>query len=161
MTGNVIRDFRGDTDGDWVVARHAALYARDEGFDASFGELVRQIVTDFTNAHDPACEHGWIAEREGARAGSIFCVRQTADLAKLRLFLVEPEARGTGLAQGLLATCMGFARDAGYKGMTLWTHESHVAAGRLYARTGFTLERSVPARSFGVDVVEQHWQIAL
>ena len=160
MDGVAIRPFT-DADAEWIVARHDALYARDEGFDATFAVLVGRIVADFIATHDPRRERGWIAVRGGVRLASIFCVRQTEDVAKLRLFLVEPEARGTGLAQAMLDTCMGFARDAGYRRMTLWTHESHRAAGRLYARNGFALADAKPAFSFGVDVVEQQWEIAL
>ncbi len=156
-----LRDL-GPGDAGWVVSRHAALYASDEGFDSSFEALVAEIVAAFLRGHDPARERGWIAEGPAAeRLGSIFCVAgDPADpaLAKLRLFLVEPEARGTGLAQRLLDACLDFARGAGYRHMRLWTHESHRAAGRLYARNGFRLTASAPARSFGQDVIEQTWE---
>lgn len=145
-------------DAGWIVSRHGELYARDEGFDASFEALVAEIVATFLRRHDPSRERGWIAEAAGRRLGSIFCVTETAETAKLRLFLLEPEARGTGLAQRLLDACLGFARDAGYRHIRLWTHESHRAAGRLYARNGFALTANRPARSFGRDVVEQTWE---
>lgn len=148
-------------DADWIVARHGALYAREAGFDDSFGELVAEIVADFVAAHDPACERGWIAERDGKRLGCIFCVRLEGEVAKLRLFLVEPEARGTGLGRRLLETCLGFATDCGYRRLTLWTHESHRAACALYKARGFACESSVPVRSFGQDLVEQSWTIEL
>jgi GNAT superfamily N-acetyltransferase len=145
---------------DWIVERHGALYAAAEGFDATFPALVRSIAAAFLAAHDPAREAGWIAEAGGLRAGSIFCVSEApgGETAKLRLFLVEPDWRGTGLAGRLLDTCLGFARGTGYRHIRLWTHESHRAAGRLYARSGFALTDSRPAHSFGVDVVEQTWE---
>jgi GNAT superfamily N-acetyltransferase len=156
-----LRDLR-PGDAGWIVMRHAELYTRDEGFDASFEPLVARILADFLDAHDPARERGWIAEGpDGRRLGSIFCVRLDDTTAKLRLFLVEPEARGTGLAQRLLAACLGFARNAGYARLTLWTHESHRAACALYARTGFRLTAARPVRSFGQDLVEQTWDIPL
>lgn len=149
----------------WLVRQHAELYARDEGFDDSFGPLVESILRDFEAAHDPARERGWIAWDGEARLGSIFCVdggaREGESLAKLRLFLLLPEARGRGLGQRLLETCMGFARDVGYTRMTLWTHESHHAACALYAKNGFSLVSSVPVTSFGVPLVEQHWERAI
>ncbi|MCF1708378.1 GNAT family N-acetyltransferase [Tabrizicola sp. J26] len=149
-------------DAGWIISRHGALYARDEGFDSSFEALVAEIVAGFLRRHDPARERGWIAEgQEGERLGSIFCVGEDParpEVAKLRLFLVEPEARGTGLATTMLQACLAFARAAGYRHMRLWTHESHRAAGRLYARNGFRLSDSRPARSFGQDVVEQTWE---
>lgn len=155
-----VRTF-GAGDADWIVARHAELYARDEGFDETFGALVAEIVETFLRKHDPARERGWIGHRGDLRLGSIFCVQENPaapEVAKLRLFLLEPEARGTGLAQRLLDTCMGFARGAGYRHMRLWTHESHRAAGRLYTRNGFALTAAQAVRSFGQDVVEQTWE---
>lgn len=153
----ILRPF-GEADAAWIVARHGALYAEAEGFDATFSVLVAGIVRDFLAGHNANRERGWIAVRGGGRLGSIFCVDAGDGVAKLRLFLVEPEARGTGLAQRMLEACVGFARAAGYRRMRLWTHESHRAAGRLYARNGFLLTASVAARSFGVDVVEQTWE---
>ncbi|PZQ99172.1 MAG: MarR family transcriptional regulator [Cereibacter sphaeroides] len=151
-------------DAGWVISRHAELYARDEGFDASFETLVAWIVADFLASHDPARERGWIAARGIERLGSIFCVTEGAEtpqIAKLRLFFVEQSERGTGLAQQMLETCMNFARKADYNHMRLWTHESHRAAGRLYARNGFALTASNPVRNFGQNLVEQTWERAL
>jgi GNAT superfamily N-acetyltransferase len=144
-------------DADWVTDRHAFLYARDEGYDASFRAVVAGILADFAASHDPARERGWIAQAGGQRLGSVFCMADSADLARLRLFLIEPKARGSGLAQRMLETCLTFAIVAGYRRMVLWTHESHHAAGRLYARNGFALIDSTPARAFGQDVVDQTW----
>lgn len=147
-------------DTDWLVDQHATYYAKAEGFDDSFGPLVRSILEDFLSLHDDTCEAGWIADRDGQPFGSIFCVRKTKNTAKLRLFYVVQDARGTGVAQALLDQCLGFARDAGYAGLTLWTHESHAAAGRIYTRNGLTRTRAEPVYSFGVDLVEETWEIA-
>ena len=160
MSAVVIRSFE-PSDAEWLVQQHRELYARDEGFDDSFGDLVAEILEDFVANHNPDREAGWIAERDGERLGSIFCVSLSEETAKLRLFLVTPEARGSGLAQRLLETCTGFAREIGCREIVLWTHESHRAACALYRRNGWTLISSVPARSFGVDVVEQHWRTDL
>ena len=149
----------GAADRDWLVERHQTLYGQAEGFDDSFGPLVGRILDAFALEQDPRCEAGWIAEENGVRLGSIFCVRHDAHRAKLRLFLLVPEARGKGLGQALLDRCMGFAKGAGYQGMTLWTHESHVAACALYVKTGWRLARSEPVQSFGVDLVEQTFEI--
>jgi GNAT superfamily N-acetyltransferase len=155
----VIRPFRRE-DAAWLVERHGTLYARAEGFDATFAPLVAGILDSFAADHDPTCEAGWIAETGGARLGSIFCVRLDQQTAKLRLFLLVPEARGQGLGQRLLETCMTYARNRGYRGMQLWTHESHRAACALYARNGWQLVASRPVHSFGRDLVEQSWEIA-
>ena len=158
MDGITLRRFAA-TDADWLTDRHQTLYRDAEGFDDTFGPLVAGIIADFLATHDPAREAGWIAQKGDARIGSIFCVTQSPTRAKLRLFLLEPSARGTGLAQHLLTTCLTFAQDRGYDDLHLWTHESHVAAGRLYARNGFDLIDSKPVKSFGVDLVEQTWAI--
>ncbi len=159
MTPQVqLRQFRAE-DADWLVEKHADLYANDEGFDATFGPLVADIVTGFLQNHDPRLERGWIAESAGQRLGSIFCVRLTDETAKLRLFMVLPEARGQQVGLKLLKTCMQFAQDNGYHGMQLWTHESHKAACALYAANGWSLSASKPVHSFGVDLVEQSWGI--
>ncbi|MEP6322370.1 MAG: GNAT family N-acetyltransferase [Paracoccaceae bacterium] len=156
MSNVILRPFE-PADTDWLVERHATLYARDEGFDDTFGPLVRSILEAFCAEHDPACEQGWIAVEGDQRLGSVFCVRLAAETATLRLFLLVPEARGKGVGRRLLERCMWFARDSGYGGMQLWTHESHSAACALYRRAGWTLTESHPVRSFGQDLVEQTW----
>ena len=145
-------------DRDWLVEQHQTSYARDDGFDASFGPLVAHILDEFLLNHDPASEAGWIAERNGDRLGSIFCVRQGPHTAKLRLFYLAREARGLGIGRQLLETCMGFAERKGYGDMQLWTHESHRAACALYRAYGWRLESSKPVNSFGQDLIEQHWR---
>ena len=146
-------------DASWVVDVHAEIYARDEGFDMSFGTLVAGIVAEFVAAHDPARETGFLAMRGEDRLGSIFCVRgERPDEARLRLFLLVPEVRGTGLGRRLLGACLDFARDAGYRRIALRTHESHRAACALYARTGFVLTDQRPVTSFGMALCEQRWQ---
>ncbi|MFZ5963383.1 GNAT family N-acetyltransferase [Thalassococcus sp. BH17M4-6] len=155
-----LRDLEPD-DVPWLVDQHGQHYARAEGFDDSFGALVGDILQAYVRDRDPTCERAWIAVEEGQRLGSIFCVREDAQTAKLRLFLLAPAARGRGLGKRLLSTCMTYAKARGYRQMRLWTHESHRAACALYARTGWTLNSSRPVRSFGVDLVEQAWSIRL
>lgn len=155
-----LRPFRPD-DTAWLVERHGTLYGRDEGFDETFAPLVARILEDFIANSNSERECGWIAERAGKRLGSIFCVTQDDHTAKLRLFLLVPEARGLGLGKRLLTTCMCFARGAGYREMALWTHESHAAACGLYRSFGWRLTDSKPVHSFGVDLVEQSWRIRL
>jgi len=160
MEDVVLRPFRPD-DAPWLIEQHGTLYAQAEGFDDSFGQLVAQILDDFIAEHDPSRERGWIAEKGGQRLGSIFCVSLTQETAKLRLFLLVPQARGLGLGKRLLAACTGFARNVGYQEMALWTHESHKAACALYRANGWQLLDSKPVRSFSVDLVEQSWRIQL
>ncbi|PUB18803.1 GNAT family N-acetyltransferase [Yoonia sediminilitoris] len=148
-------------DADWLVAQHADHYAQVEGFDDSFGPLVAGIIQDFLSDADPRTEAGWIAQADGVRLGSMFCVRINAQTGKLRLFYVVDQARGMGVAQALLDQCLRFARSVGYAQLTLWTHESHVAAGRIYRRNGFERVAAKPVHSFGCDLVEETWQITL
>ncbi|MEM9434426.1 MAG: GNAT family N-acetyltransferase [Pseudomonadota bacterium] len=152
----ILRNYR-FADADWLTALHGALYAQADGFDDTFAPLVGDILAQFARHHDPSRERGWVAQRGEDRLGSIFCVDNGENIAKLRLFLVAPETRGQGLGFRLLQACVNFARDAGYTHLTLWTHESHKAACALYARCGFALESSKPVHSFGVDLVEQTW----
>ncbi len=162
MTADVILRDLEIGDAGWLIQQHAELYARDEGFDHSFEALVAEILADFIRHRDPAFERAFIACRGSVRLGSVFCVRSgVAGVAKLRLFLLRPEARGLGLGKRLLQACMAFARDRGYRKMMLWTHESHHAACALYARSGWRCTASKPVRSFGVDLVEQSWEIDL
>ncbi|MBW4707769.1 GNAT family N-acetyltransferase [Roseobacter sp. YSTF-M11] len=151
-----IRNFTSG-DRDWLVDQHGTLYAQGEGFDDSFGALVAEILDAFLSGHDPAREAGWIAEEDGHRLGSIFCVKLTETTAKLRLFLLVPQARGRGLGKQLLRTCMDFAKGNGYTDMQLWTHESHAAACGLYRSAGWQMVSSKPVHSFGQDLVEQSW----
>ncbi|MFC2968619.1 GNAT family N-acetyltransferase [Acidimangrovimonas pyrenivorans] len=160
-TGEVVlRDLR-PGDAGWIIGQHGELYARDEGYDATFEALVAEILAGFLRDHDPECERGWIAERDGQRLGSIFVVRADAETAKLRLVLLRPEARGTGLGRRMLDTAMGWARARGYKRMVLWTHASHEAACALYRKAGFVMTSETPAHDFGQDVLDQTWEIAL
>lgn len=160
MTDVHLRKFKA-SDAPWLVHQHGELYARDEGFDETFGPLVAGILKDFIASHDPVRERGWIAIEGDQRLGSIFCVSAGETTAKLRIFLLTPDARGKGLGKRLLQTCMDFARDAGYRDMQLWTHESHKAACALYEAFGWTLVDSKPVLSFGVDLVEQSWRVDL
>jgi len=155
-----LRDLRPGDSG-WLIQQHAELYQRDEGFDHRFEALVAEILADFIRNHDPGCERAFIAERAGQRLGSVFCVRKDAETAKLRLFLLVPEARGLGLGRQLLEACIDYARAQGYRRMVLWTHKSHNAACALYAKYGFKITSEQEVNEFGVDLISQIWEIAL
>ena len=149
------------SDADWIAQAHGHLYRQNDGFDDTFQPLVERILQEFVAGHNPQCERGWVAEQSGHPIGCIFCVKLSEDIAKLRLFLLLPEARGQGLGLRLLQTCMGFAKECGYRKMQLWTHESHRAACALYQRNGWRLVSSKPVHSFGCDLVEQSWETVL
>jgi DNA-binding MarR family transcriptional regulator/N-acetylglutamate synthase-like GNAT family acetyltransferase len=145
----------------WVVGRHGALYAEEYGWDESFEALVAEIAAKFLRHYDAKREHCWIAERDGDTVGSVFLVKQSRAVAKLRLLLVEPKARGAGIGGRLVEECVGFARRAGYRKVTLWTQSILVAARRIYEHAGFRLVREEPHRSFGHDLVGEHWELTL
>ena len=145
----------------WVIERHGALYASEYGCDHRFEALVAQVAGAFLNQHDPARERAWIAQRDGVRLGSIFLVRKTDDIGKLRLLLVEPSARGLGIGKRLVEDCIGFARQAGYRRMTLWTNDILLAARNIYRAAGFQLVSSVPHSDFGPPMVGEEWELEL
>lgn len=150
-------------DGGWVIERHATLYSRDEGFDSRFEAAVARIVAEFLARGDSMHERCFIARRSGRRLGCAFCVaaEDRPGVAQLRLFLVEPAARGQGLGRRLLTACREFAAEAGYKRMILHTHAEHRAACALYAATGFTLDQRFPVAAYGRRLEEQVWSIRL
>jgi DNA-binding MarR family transcriptional regulator/ribosomal protein S18 acetylase RimI-like enzyme len=145
----------------WVVARHAELYAREYGWAENFEGLCAQIVADFVAKHDPGRERCWIAEMDGRNVGSVFLVKDSEAVARLRLLLVDPVARGRGLGSRLTDECIRFARRHRYQRMTLWTHQVLTAARHVYERAGFRLTSSEARRSFGQDVVSEHWDLVL
>ena len=154
---------RGPRPGDlgWIVHRHGVLYDEEYGWDARFEALVAAIVAGFVAHYDRARERCFIAERDGAIAGSVFVVKKTQRVAWLRLLLVEPGARGLGIGARLVDECIRFARAAGYRQLELWTNSVLVAARRIYERAGFTLVSSGRHRSFGKSLVEQTFRLAL
>ncbi|TIT31143.1 MAG: MarR family transcriptional regulator [Mesorhizobium sp.] len=145
----------------WVTRRQGMLYAQDYGWDETYEALVAEILGEFVKKFDPKWERGWIAEREGEVVGSVFVVRKSDQVAKLRLLYVEPSARGLGIGKRLVEECIGFARARGYKTLTLWTNDILTAARHIYQAAGFKLTEEEPHHSFGKDLVGQNWDLEL
>jgi DNA-binding MarR family transcriptional regulator/N-acetylglutamate synthase-like GNAT family acetyltransferase len=145
----------------WVVARHAELYAEEYGWGENFEGICAQIVADYVKNLDPARERCWIAEIDGRNVGCVFLVKDSNTVARLRLLLVDPAARGRGLGKRLTGECVRFARERGYSSITLWTHQVLTAARHVYAGAGFRLTSSEARKSFGQDVVSEYWDLVL
>ena len=146
----------------WIVERHAVLYHEQDGWGAAFEALVAQIVKDFLENFDAGRERCWIAERDGERVGCVFVVKQSATVAKLRLLIVEPSARGAGLGRRLVDECIAFARAKGYRKLVLWTHAHLLAARSIYRAAGFKkLPRTEAHDTFGPKAVSEFWELAL
>lgn len=156
-TGCLLRPPRAGEMG-WVVARHGTIYAQEYGWGLRFEALVADIVAQFATKHDRRRECCLIAELAGEPVGSAFVMRSTAKVAKLRLLIVEPKARGLGIGRRLVEQSLEFARRAGYETMTLWTQKILTGARRIYAQTGFKLVGSRRHRTWGVNVIGETWQ---
>jgi DNA-binding MarR family transcriptional regulator/GNAT superfamily N-acetyltransferase len=156
---------RGPEPGDlgWVVQRNGALYAEEYGWNQEYEGLVARIVADYVQHLDPPRERCWIAERDGEKVGAVFVVRhpELEGVARLRLLLVEPAARGLGIGRRLVDECTRFARQAGYRTLMLWTNSNLVSARRIYEAAGYRLVHEEAHHSFGRDLTGQTWELTL
>jgi DNA-binding MarR family transcriptional regulator/GNAT superfamily N-acetyltransferase len=142
----------------WVVQRHGEIYHQEYGWNEEFEALVAEVTAEFVRKLDVTRERCWIAEHDGRRVGCIFLVAKDATTAKLRLLLVDPDARGLGVGRKLVAECVRFARAAGYRKIALWTQETLTAARHLYTEAGFVKTAREPHRSFGHDLIGETWE---
>lgn len=148
-------------DVEWLVSQHELLYGIDQGFDESFGVMVRGILNRYLANHNPDRERSWVATQNNERVGTIFCTDEGSDIVQLRMLLVLPVARGTGLGRRLVEECVNFGRQKNYEVMRLWTFKSLSAACALYESVGFECIQEKPAHGFGVNLVEQTWELPL
>jgi DNA-binding MarR family transcriptional regulator/GNAT superfamily N-acetyltransferase len=156
----VLRDHRiGDMG--WIIHRQARLYAEEHGWNGEFEALIAEIVAKFIRNFDAQRERCWVAEMDGEIVGAVFLVKESDDVARLRMLHVDAKARGQGLGRRLVEECVRFARARGYKTLTLWTNDILISARRIYEAAGFTLVKEEKHHSFGKDLVGQHWNLAL
>ena len=142
----------------WVVQSHGALYASEYGFDSSFEAWSRRSPQNSSPRSTLRANAAGSPNIDGAPVGSVFLVRHSDDVAKLRLLLVDPAGRGQGLGQRLVGECIAFARACGYRKITLWTQSILLAARKIYQDAGFVLVASEPHRSFGQSLIGETWE---
>ena len=146
----------------WMVHRHGVLYAQEYGYDERFEALVAEIVAEFVQNFDPTRERCWIAEKDGDNAGCVMLVKKSKTIAKLRLLLVEPSARGMGIGKRLVEECIRFARRCGYKKIVLWTQSELHGARKIYQAAGFRLAGKQAHKSWSRDhLVAETWELKL
>jgi len=145
----------------WIVSRHGSIYGEEYGFDERIEALTAEIVAGFIRNCDPKRERCWIAERDGENVGSVLLAKETDEVARLRLLLVEPKARGLGLGARLVQECVRFARTARYEKITLWTHSVLTAARHIYEEAGFALVDTKTHDEFGKELVGETWELKL
>jgi DNA-binding MarR family transcriptional regulator/GNAT superfamily N-acetyltransferase len=145
----------------WIIHRQAVLYAQEYGWDETYEHLITDILGRFVRDFDAEAERAWVAEAEQKIVGSVFLVRASATLARLRLLYVEPEARGLGIGRQLVRECIEFARTRGYQKLSLWTNDVLSSARRIYEAAGFKLIKEEQHHSFGKDLVGQTWELML
>lgn len=145
----------------WIIHRQAVLYAQEYGWDETYEHLITDILAKFVRDFDHEAERGWVAEVEQKVVGSVFLVKASPTLARLRLLYVEPEARGLGIGRRLVRECIEFARARGYRKLSLWTNDVLSSARRIYESAGFELVKEERHRSFGKDLVGQTWELPL
>ena len=145
----------------WIVHRQAVLYHQEYGWNERYESTIARIVADFVDHFDPERERCWVAERDGAIVGSIFCVRKSETVAKLRMLYVEPSARGLGIGTRLVREVIDFARARGYRKVTLWTNSVLVSARRIYDAYGFRLVESERHTMFGTETVGETLELEL
>ncbi|HET6268289.1 MAG TPA: helix-turn-helix domain-containing GNAT family N-acetyltransferase [Acidobacteriota bacterium] len=144
-----------------VVHSHGVLYPSEHGYNEQYEADVAEIVAKFLRHFDPKRERCWIAEKDGENVGSIFCVKESERVARLRLLLVEPKARGIGIGSQLVRQCLKFASQAGYSKIILWTQSDLDAARAIYQKFGFRCVRKDRHQSWGRSLTGETWELRL
>jgi GNAT superfamily N-acetyltransferase len=158
--GFAIRTFRiGDLG--LLAGRQSRLYDEAYGWGGGIEVIEAEVTTAFLRDFKPGREQGWIAEVDGAMAGSVLLTDEGDGTARLRLLYVEPFARGRGIGEALVRACIDFAADTGYAAVTLWTHTILESARRIYAAHGFRIVETAVHTRFGPPIQGETWRLDL
>jgi GNAT superfamily N-acetyltransferase len=145
----------------WVLERHAHLFEDQERWGEPFIAMIARLIADYLADHDPEHEAAWVAELDGERAGAVYCVRRSEEVAQLRLLFVDVEARGHGVGGKLVEECIAFARERGYERMMLSTVSPLASARRIYDAAGFKQTKEEPDPAFPEGTFAQEMWLEL
>jgi GNAT superfamily N-acetyltransferase len=145
----------------WVLERHAYLFEDAGCWGQPFIAMIARLIADYLQDTDPELEAAWVADLDGQRVGSVYCVRRSDEVAQLRLLFVDAEARGHRIGSKLVERCIEFARERGYQRMMLSTVIPLESARRIYDAAGFTPTKEEPDPAFPPGTVAQEMWLDL
>ena len=156
----MIRSFKAE-DAQYIINSHYDIYAKEYKFDLSFKDFIAKSVEDFIQRSDDLNEKILILEIAEEPKGSIGITKVNEDVAQLRLFLVDPSLRGSGLGRQLIQNAIDFCREKKYKTIILWTNSELKAARHLYEKFGFRIMETRKQVLSNQELIEERWELSL